>query len=320
MKRSGVAMRASAQAREVRGEVRRDEPLARHTSWRVGGPARTFFRPADRQDLISFLATLDADEPLLWLGLGSNLLVRDGGFPGTVICLRGCLDQIRLLAHGRIGAEAGAACAKVARLAAREGLVGAEFLAGIPGTLGGALAMNAGAFGGETWPLVSGVETIDRYGVLRRRSAQEFAVAYREVVGPEGEWFLAAELALTAGDSAQSQARIRRLLQQRASTQPMGLPSCGSTFRNPPGEHAARLIEAAGLKGTRIGGAEVSSKHANFIINTGAARAADIESLIAHVQQQVEQRFGVRLLTEVHRVGLADAVDSTTDQHLGGRA
>jgi UDP-N-acetylmuramate dehydrogenase len=286
----------------LRGEMRYLEPLSRHTTWRVGGPAERFYRPADRADLITFLQQLDVQEPLFWLGLGSNLLVRDGGVKGTVIATQGCLEQIEWRGD-RLVAEAGVSCAKIARTAARAGRVGVEFFAGIPGTLGGALAMNAGAFGGETWNQVQEVETIDRYGVVRRRPMTDFDIGYRQVQGQPGEWFLAAELNLETGDSAAAQARIKALLDRRAATQPTRLPSCGSVFRNPPDDHAARLIEAAGLKGRRLGGAQVSEKHANFIVNIDNASAADIEALIALVQQQVERRSGVRLVTEVHRIG-----------------
>jgi UDP-N-acetylmuramate dehydrogenase len=286
----------------LRGEMRYLEPLSRHTTWRVGGPAERFYRPADRADLITFLQQLDAQEPLFWLGLGSNLLVRDGGVKGTVIATQGCLEQIEWRGD-RLVAEAGVSCAKIARTAARAGRVGVEFFAGIPGTLGGALAMNAGAFGGETWNQVREVETIDRYGMVRHRPAADFEIGYRQVKGQPGEWFLAAELNLETGDSAAAQTRIKALLDRRAATQPTRLPSCGSVFRNPPDDHAARLIEAAGLKGRRLGGAQVSEKHANFIVNIDNASAADIEALIALVQQQVERRSGVRLVTEVHRIG-----------------
>ncbi len=299
-------MMAARKMPQLRGELLHDEPLAAHTSWRVGGPARRFYRPADREDLVAFLRALDPDEPLLWLGLGSNLLVRDGGFPGTVIATRGRLDVLVQRGGRGLYAEAGGACAKLARFAARARLVGAEFLAGIPGTLGGALAMNAGAFGGETWPLVRAVETIDRSGRVRRHLPGVFEIGYREVRGPAGEWFLAAELELEPGDTTTARVRIKSLLERRATAQPIGLPSCGSTFRNPPGDHAARLIEAAGLKGERSGDARVSEKHANFIINTGAARAVEIEALIERVQGEVERRFGVRLVTEVHRVGIPE--------------
>ncbi len=286
----------------LRGELREQEPLARHTSWRVGGPARRFYRPADAADLAEFLARLEPDEPLLWLGLGSNLLVDDAGFPGTVIQTQTCLTS--LVRHGMHGiqAESGVSCAKVARFAVRHDLTGCEFLAGIPGTMGGALAMNAGAWGGETWAQVVSVRTIDRGGRIRERLPGDFRVGYREVVGPPGEWFLDVELALAAGDGQAGMARIRELLDRRAETQPVGLPSCGSVFRNPPGDHAARLIEAEGLKGHRIGGAQVSEKHANFIINTGEASAADIRELIALVQRRVESATGVRLVPEVKRI------------------
>lgn len=286
----------------LRGELRFDEPLRRYNTWRVGGTARQMYLPADADDLALFLDSLPRQEPLLWLGLGSNLLIRDGGFPGTVILLQGRLNSLTVAGH-KVQVDAGVACAKVARECARADLIGAAFLAGIPGTMGGALAMNAGAFGGETWPIVSMVTTIDRGGRIRRREPTEFKVAYREVVRPAEEWFLGCTLNLTHGDGTAEQAAIRSLLDRRAATQPTGQPSCGSTFRNPPGDHAARLIEACGLKGHRLGGAEVSPKHANFIINTGDASASDIENLIAHVAAEVERQQGVRLQTEVHMVG-----------------
>ncbi|MCU7844360.1 MAG: UDP-N-acetylmuramate dehydrogenase [Candidatus Thiodiazotropha sp. (ex Monitilora ramsayi)] len=286
-----------------RGEMRYDEPLSRHTTWRVGGPASRFYRPADRDDLLVFLSQLDPAEPLFWLGLGSNLLVRDSGFQGTVIATQGRLNDIGWRDEKVLYAEVGVACAKIARTAARAGLCGVEFLAGIPGTLGGALAMNAGAFGGETWRQVIRVETVDRFGEVRQREPKEFDIGYRHVTGQQGEWFLSAELAMQVGDAAAAQQEIKRLLERRAATQPTRQPSCGSVFRNPPGDHAARLIESLGLKGLRIGGAEVSEKHANFIINRGEATAADIEQLIEEVQRRVEVETGIRLITEVHRIG-----------------
>ena len=287
----------------LRGELRTDEPLARHTSWRVGGPAARLYRPADRDDLVAFLAGLDADESLLWLGLGSNLLISDRGFPGTVIQTQGCLTAMRRLSDTRIHAEAGVSCAKAARFATRLGLVGIEFLAGIPGTIGGALAMNAGAWGGETWPHVALVRTIDRRGVVRERAPEDFEVGYRSVRIPAGEWFLEAELKLAHGDTEAAQTRIRELLARRAATQPTGLPSCGSVFRNPPGDHAARLIEAAGLKGTTRGNAKISPVHANFVVNHGGATAADVRALIALARQEVEERSGIRLELEIQLIG-----------------
>ncbi|CAL1240189.1 UDP-N-acetylmuramate dehydrogenase [Candidatus Methylocalor cossyra] len=285
----------------LRGELRRNEPLAAHTTWRVGGPAERFYLPADIKDLGAFLATLEPEEPLFWLGLGSNLLVRDGGIAGTVICTRNRLRGLRQLDHRRIYVEAGVPCARVARFCAERGLAGTEFLAGIPGTMGGALAMNAGAFGGETWPLVRRVLTMDRRGTVRERTPEHFQVGYRRVQGPASEWFLAAELDLAAGPAGRE--KIRELLARRGATQPTQLPSCGSVFRNPEGDYAARLIEACGLKGYAIGGAQVSEKHANFIVNTGAARAWEIEALIRHVQAEVRRVTGVELTLEVSIVG-----------------
>ncbi len=293
----------------MRGELRLDEPMARHTSWRAGGRAQRFFVPADAEDLRCFLRGTSSEEPLLWVGLGSNLLVRDGGLTGTVIStarLNACrFIAERAITERVIVAEAGAPCARIARLAAQLGITGAEFLAGIPGTLGGALCMNAGAFGGETWRLVESVETIDRQGERRRRARPDFEVGYREVRGPADEWYLAAQLVLAPDPEGGGLDRIKALLGRRAGIQPMGQPSCGSVFQNPPGDHAARLIDAAGLKGFSIGNAVVSEKHANFIVNRGGATATDIEALIEHVQRTVAERHGLRLKPEVRIVGEA---------------
>ena len=296
-------MNVALDTTRLRGELREHESMARLTSWRVGGPADRFYKPADVADLGAFLAMLPDDEPLTWLGLGSNLLVRDGGVRGTVIALHGMLDDLERVGDTSVRAGAGVPCAKVARFAARNDLVGGEFLAGIPGTMGGALAMNAGAFGGETWEKVTRVETIDRAGHRHQRGADEYEIGYRTVKGPANEWFIACELQLEAGDGEASMARIRELLNKRGETQPTGQPSCGSVFRNPPGDYAGRLIEACGLKGHCIGGACVSEKHANFIINTGEASAADIESLIRHVQETVKREHGVALIAEVRVIG-----------------
>jgi len=296
-------MMAAEKTQSWQGELRYDEPMALHNSWRAGGPARCFFKPADVTELCEFLQQLDPQEPLLWVGLGSNLLVRDGGFPGTVIFTLGALNELEWLDTNTLRAGAGVTCSKVARQSAKRGLTGLEFLAGIPGTLGGALAMNAGAFGGETWNRVVAVETIDRGGCLHTRKPDEYRVSYRMVEGVADEWFVAARLQLEAGDSVLAQQQIRKLLAQRGESQPVQQNSCGSVFRNPPGDHAARLIEATGLKGKTLGGAQVSGKHANFIINTGTATAADIETLLNQVQGCVEQAQGVRLEPEVRIVG-----------------
>ena len=254
-------------------------------------------------DLCAFLARVPAGEPLFWLGLGSNVLIRDGGIRGTVIYLGNTLGHLEREGDAGLRAGAGVACPKLARFCARADLAGAEFMAGIPGTVGGALAMNAGAFGGETYDIVTAVHTVARGGTTRWRDAAELETGYRHVRLPCEEWFLEARFALTKGSAEEGQARIRELLRRRAASQPTGQRSCGSVFRNPPGDHAARLIEASGLKGEAIGEARVSRKHANFIINEGAARARDVEALIAKVMETVEHDHGVLLVPEVRIVG-----------------
>jgi UDP-N-acetylmuramate dehydrogenase len=313
------AMRAPRFDLTLRGELRHWEPMAKHVSWRAGGPAEHCYIPADARDLATFLTALDAAEPVLMVGLGSNLLVRDGGFRGWVVMLHGALTRLSV-EHRRHGfdpappgwenaalvyAEAGVATPKLARFAANLDLAGAEFLAGIPGTVGGALAMNAGCHGRETWDAVAQVLTVDRRGHLIKRSPAEFEVGYRHVAMRESveEWFVAGWFRFAAGDGAAAREEIKRLLKRRIDTQPLQLPNAGSVFRNPPNDHAARLIESCGLKGLAVGGARVSEKHANFIVNAGAATAADIETLIDRVEDVVQQRTGVRLIREVRIVG-----------------
>jgi UDP-N-acetylmuramate dehydrogenase len=289
----------------LRGLLKHNEPMARHTSWRVGGPADRYFQPADLDGLARFLSELPADEPIHWIGLGSNLLVRDGGLRGTVVATSGALNDLTLLDADTVRAEAGVASAKVARFSAQNNLVGGEFLAGIPGTVGGALAMNAGAFGGETWRIVAAVETIDRHGHIRTRAPADFNIAYRSVRGPEDEWFVAAHFRMQPGDGAHGKAEIKRLLARRGDSQPTQTANAGSVFKNPPGDHAARLVDASGLKGSCEGKACVSEVHANFIINTGGATAADIERLIERIRTTVHERHGIWLEPEVRIVGEA---------------
>jgi UDP-N-acetylmuramate dehydrogenase len=257
-----------------------------------------------------FLATLPKSETVCFVGLGSNLLVRDGGFRGTVVLMHSPHGEMRVEGDS-LYAEASVACPKVARLAATHGFEGAEFLAGVPGTVGGALAMNAGCFGSETWDVVAKVLTVSRAGKLNERKPPDFATGYRRVelrgskLG-EDEWFLAAWFHFRVGDEKRARSRIKELLAMRIATQPLDLPNAGSVFRNPPGDHAARLVEACGLKGHEIGGARISEKHANFIVNPkGKAHAADIEALIMYARDAVKRRFGVDLVPEVRIVGEA---------------
>jgi UDP-N-acetylmuramate dehydrogenase len=294
----------------LRGRLLRDEPMRKHLSWRTGGVADRAYIPADLDDAALFLRTLPADEPIYFVGLGSNLLVRDGGLRGTVMLMHASHAVLRM-EGALVYAEARAASPKVARFAATQGYAGAEFLAGIPGTVGGALAMNAGCYGAETWDRVERVLMLCRSGELRQRRPADFDIAYRHValkdaqLGAE-EWFAAAWFAFARGERAAALGRIKQLLQQRIASQPLALPNAGSVFRNPPGDHAARLIEACGLKGFAVGGARVSEKHANFIVNAGGrGSAADIEKLIEHVKQTVRLRHGVELVTEVRIVGEA---------------
>src|SRR5574340_284859 len=291
---------------ELRGKLRLAEPMSRHTSWRTGGVAQRSYVPADLEDLAQFLKSLPPHEPVHFVGLGSNLLVRDGGVRGTVVLLHGALNRIELRGGGLIYAVAGVASPRLARFAANHDLAGAGFLAGIPGTVGGALAMNAGCYGAQTWEIVAEVLTLDRAGRLRWRLPQDFAVGYRHVaLQAEGgeEWFAAAWFRLPPGEGSAAREKIRELLKRRVASQPLNLPNAGSVFRNPPGDHAARLIEASGLKGLRVGGAQVSEKHANFIVNADGATAAEIEALIEKVRETVRAKQGVELVPEVRIIG-----------------
>lgn len=304
----------------LRGELRRREPMAGHVTWRAGGTAEAAYFPADLDDLVRFLRALPAGEPVHMTGLGSNLLVRDGGLRGTVIFTHRALREMRLDHLGALGggiyAEAGVACPKAARYAALNNLAGAEFLAGIPGTVGGALAMNAGCYGGETWEIVAHVLTVDRTGRIRARTREDYEIDYRRVElkaphpsslspHPPEEWFVATSFRLKRGSGAESRRKITELLRRRIATQPLGEPNAGSVFRNPKGAYAAQLIEACGLKGSVIGGAMISVKHANFIVNRGGARAADIEDLILLAERSVKEKFGIALEREVRIVGEA---------------
>ncbi|MFP5417856.1 MAG: UDP-N-acetylmuramate dehydrogenase [Gammaproteobacteria bacterium] len=302
----------------LRGRFLYNEPMQKHVSWRAGGAAQRVYIPADLEDLSWLVRSVPLREDIHMVGLGSNLLVRDGGVSGVVILLHGILNKIAIESrtHGLpaqpadrdtslVYAQAGVASPKLARFAANHDLVGGEFWAGIPGTVGGALAMNAGCYGSETWSRVAQVLTLNREGQLNERLPEDYMIGYRHVALRQNgqEWFIGGWFLLDRGDGRTARETIKALLKKRIDSQPLNLPNAGSVFRNPPGDHAARLIESCGLKGFRIGGAQVSDKHANFIVNVGRATAADIERLIEHVEERVEARTNVRLIREVRIIG-----------------
>lgn len=299
-----ISEQVSLDGMAYQGTLLFNECLADYTTWRVGGLAQSMYKPKGIADLALFLKQLSLSEPLLWLGLGSNSLIKDKGFAGTVILTQGCLNELDLMGDNLVRVEAGVSCAKMARFCARNNLSGGEFWAGIPGTMGGALRMNAGCYNGETWQFVVEVETMTRTGEIRKRTPDEFQISYRHVHGLGNEWFVAATCRLETGDKDKSLLLIKELLARRAATQPTSEYNCGSVFRNPPNNFAARLIESCGLKGMRVGFAQVSEKHANFIINhEGKALAHDIESLIHHVKETVYERTATELIREIHIIG-----------------
>lgn len=292
---------------QLLGEFKEDFLLSRSTSWHVGGPAKRYYKPAHLQDLANYLKFHHDGSQIVWLGLGSNVLIRDAGIDATVIHT---LNKLNVLEYQSdlVYVQAGVPCAKFAKWCMREGLAGAEFLAGIPGTMGGALRMNAGAYGGETWDLVEKVQLLTMQGELVWLDAKEFTVGYRSVEGFGDAMFAGALFKLTPSSSESIADYTKKMLQKRNAAQPIGSFNCGSVFRNPEGDYAGRLIAECGLKGYVIGDAEVSEKHANFIVNRGQASAEDIEQLIEYVQQQVKQKTGFELYRECHLLG--DRVDA----------
>lgn len=281
-------------------------PLAPLTSWHIGGMAERYLCPSSSEVLAAYLQTLPEEVPCTWLGLGSNVLIRDGGIPGAVIVTRN-LQNLYQSQDGTIFAEAGLTCAKLARFCTARGFPQAAFFAGIPGTVGGALAMNAGAFGSETWEWVKAVKIMNRRGETYFRDPSDYVIGYRSVtlkgLLASQEAFLGAIFEFPAGVNENGGDKIKLLLRKRSESQPIGTLNCGSVYRNPPGDHAARLIEACELKGFQVGDAMVSSKHANFIINSGTARSEDVEKLMHVIESQVKDRFDISLHTEVKILG-----------------
>ncbi|MBW1878522.1 MAG: UDP-N-acetylmuramate dehydrogenase [Deltaproteobacteria bacterium] len=283
-----------------------DEPLGRRVYWRVGGPADGFVLVRDLDALQQVIrATRDTECPSFLLGKGSNLLVSDAGIRGLVVSLGGALAEVRNLGGQppRIQVGAGLALTALLARARKEGWTGLECFAGIPGTVGAAVVMNAGSHLGETVEPLVDIDVVNPDGSLHTLPKADLQMSYRTAHLPPGAVIARARFQTTGADPVQSQASVREFLLRRKATQPLNLPSCGSTFRNPPGDYAGRLIDAAGLKGFTIGGARVSERHANFIVNTGAATAREIRRVIEHVQARVEAFSGVRLRREVHYAG-----------------
>lgn len=289
----------------VRGEYRADASTAQLTWFRVGGPAEVLFRPADEADLIDFLAERPGDVPVTVLGVGSNILIRDGGVAGVVIRLGKNFAEARA-DGGRVIAGAGALDVTVAATAQRAGLTGLEFLSGIPGTIGGALRMNAGAYGAETRDVLQSVRAIDALGHGHTLTAAEMGLGYRHCAVPEDWIFTSAVFAARPGDPATIAQAMADIRDAREDTQPRRVRTGGSTFANPDGRKAWQLIDAAGCRGLRIGGAQVSEKHCNFLLNTGDATAADIEALGEEVRRRVHETSGIELRWEIRRIGVAE--------------
>ncbi len=277
--------------------------LKSFNSWKVGGKAEHFLICDDKSILTSLMQTKKIKLPITFVGLGSNLLVRDGGVKGTVIVMHGGLKKINN-DDGLIYSEAGVSCSKLSKFSARQGITNAAFFSGIPGTVGGALAMNAGCYGSEVWDYVQKVLMINLNGDQVERNKLDFKISYREVTNiNRDEFFLAAWFKFPKGDKEEAEKKIRELLAHRKKTQPLNWPTAGSTFRNPDGNFAAKLIEDCDLKGYKIGGAQISDKHANFIINLGSASALDIENIIIYIQKDVFEKKNIQLKREIKIIG-----------------
>jgi len=286
----------------VRGRLTPDAPIGPMTWFRVGGPAEVLFRPADAEDLAVFLAALPADVPVTVLGVGSNLLVRDGGIPGIVIRLGRGFAEIAV-SGDEVASGAGALDLNVALTAAEAGVAGLEFLSGIPGTIGGGFRTNAGAYGREFKDVLIAAEAIDRSGGNHRASPTELGLSYRHSEAPPDWVFTRAIFRGETGDPTAVADRMAEIRAAREASQPIRARTGGSTFANPTGDSAWRLIDAAGCRGLRRGGAMVSEKHTNFLINTGDATAADLEGLGEEVRRRVEAQFGIVLEWEIRRIG-----------------
>jgi len=281
-----------------------DESMAKHTSWGIGGCADLFYSPKNREDLVSFLSSIDPNLPITWIGKGTNILIRDGGIRGVVISTKSFLKEIEKTSEYLYKVEAGVACVELALFCQKNGIGPAAFFSGIPGSIGGALTMNAGSFGMETWDLVKEVEVINETGDISFLEKESFDIAYRTVTFPFRLWFLSCSMSLSS-DEQTTKDNLIELRNQRIRTQPLSEDTCGSVFKNPPGNFAGALIDESGLKGFKIGSASISKQHANFIVNEGGATAGDIENLINHTRQVVKKNYEIDLQPEVRIIGEA---------------
>ena len=289
----------------LRGRLMANQSLAELTWFRVGGPAQALFMPEDEADLGDFLAHLPAEIPVVVIGLGSNLIVRDGGVPGVVIRLGRGFGEVKVEDGPRIRAGTAAPDVKVSRVAQEAAIAGLAFFRGIPGAVGGALRMNGGAYGRETKDALIEARGVDRAGRLRVFSNGDMHYSYRHCGAPDDIVFTQALFQGTPGDPAAIAAEMEKITESREATQPIKSRTGGSTFKNPPGHKAWQLIDAAGCRGLKVGGAQVSEMHCNFLINLGSATAADIETLGETVRRRVKENSGVELEWEIMRIGVA---------------
>ncbi len=301
---SDIVPALKSNASQLRGRLLPNEPLAPLTWFRVGGPAQVLFMPDGEDDLAYLLAHLPADIPVTVIGLGSNLIVRDGGVPGVVVRLGRGFSEVKIEGE-RIRAGTAVPDVKVARAAQEAGLAGLAFMRGIPGAIGGALRMNGGAYGRETKDALIEARGVDRQGRMRTFSNGELHYTYRHCGAPDDVIFTEAVFRGTPGDPTAIAAEMDKITESREATQPIKSRTGGSTFKNPPGLKAWQLIDAAGCRGLKIGGAQVSEMHCNFLINQGEATAADIEMLGETVRRRVKENSGVDLDWEIKRIGVA---------------
>ena len=289
--------------KKIRGNLKENISLKNYNTWKVGGKAEYLFEPYDVEDLKVFLSLLN-DEKITFIGNGSNVLIRDNGIKGFVVCLKKSLNNYYLNNNKQFVFEAGLSCMKIAQITAKKNYKGLEFLCGIPGTLGGALRMNAGCYGGNIWENVSKVILMNRKGIIVERDRLEFDVSYRNVKLKDDNFFISATFDLKLNELNDSLDIIKKFLKDRRIKQPTGLPSCGSVFKNPKNLYAANLVDSLGLKGYRIGGAYISEKHANFIITEKNAKSNDVEELISYIQKKVHEEKNIYLETEVQFIGI----------------